>query len=113
MGSDRIRRGTLNENDMIAADRKLPRVASARLLKDHIFEVIWSKGDRRGKSDVVNLLVLINSFKVFRSLRNKITLERLVAEQARQAAQAALTTQFDNTSRWSPSHLPQRVRSHL
>ena len=102
---------------MITADRNLPKLASAKLLKDHIFEVIWSKGDRRGKSDIVNLLVLINSFKVFKPLRNNrallesvhivddgvaigfgdsdgvevpaITLERLVAEQTMRAAQAA------------------------
>jgi hypothetical protein len=102
---------------MVTDERKLPKLASAKLLKDHIFEVIWSKGDRRGKSDVVNLLVLIDSFKVFKPLRNNhtllesvhivddgvaigfggsdgvevpaITLERLVAEQTMRAAQAA------------------------
>ena len=107
----------MNGNDkIISVDRSLPKLAGAKLLKDHIFEVLWSKGDRRGKTDFVNLLALIDAFTIFKKLRKNrallesvhivydgaaigfgdkndfevaaITIERLVAEQTMRETQA-------------------------
>ena len=58
-------------NKIIRVDRSLPKLARAKLLKDHMFEVLWSKGDRCGKTDLVNLLALIDAFTVFKGLRRK------------------------------------------
>jgi hypothetical protein len=58
----------------------MPLIAGVRPLRaeDKLIEVIWANGNRRGRTDVVDLSPLIDTHRFYRPLRNDPALFRTV-----------------------------------
>ncbi len=48
----------------------LPRISEIQALPDFRLAIAWTEGSRRGRTDVVDLAPVINTYKVYRPLRN-------------------------------------------
>ncbi len=48
----------------------LPRISEIQALPDFRLAIAWAEGSRRGRTDVVDLAPVINTYKVYRPLRN-------------------------------------------
>jgi hypothetical protein len=59
----------MSANDIIDTGIPLPRISSVRALTPFNVLVTWSAGSRVGRSEVVDLTPIINTYKIFRPLR--------------------------------------------
>jgi len=48
----------------------LPRISEIQALPDFRLAIVWAEGSRRGRTDLVDLAPVINTYKVYRPLRN-------------------------------------------
>jgi hypothetical protein len=61
----------MSASDIIDSGTILPSMAMAQPLLGFALRVVWNKGDRTGREDVVDLRPVINSYKVYRPLRDE------------------------------------------
>jgi hypothetical protein len=59
----------MNANEMIDTGIAIPRIAKIWVVGDLCLEVLWAEGARAGKTDEIDLSPAINSYKVYRPLR--------------------------------------------
>ena len=48
----------------------LPRISEIRALPDFRLAIVWAEGSRTGRADFVDLAPVINTYKLYRPLRN-------------------------------------------
>jgi hypothetical protein len=48
----------------------LPRISKIRALSDFYLSIVWAEGSRSGRTDSVDLAPVINTYKLYRPLRN-------------------------------------------
>ena len=48
----------------------LPRICEIQALPDFRLAIVWAEGSRRGRTELVDLAPVINTYKVYRPLRN-------------------------------------------
>jgi hypothetical protein len=58
------------ENEIIDSGVPAPRISNIRIGTYFHLEVTWAEGERAGRTDYVDLLPAIDSYKVYRPLRN-------------------------------------------
>src|SRR5215510_14297578 len=54
----------------------LPRISEIRALPDFRLAIVWAAGSRTGRADFVDLAPVINTYKLYRPLRNNEELFR-------------------------------------
>jgi hypothetical protein len=59
----------MNANEAVDSGIPIPRIAGILGIKDLCLEVLWAEGARAGKTEGINLSAAINSYKVYRPLR--------------------------------------------
>jgi hypothetical protein len=60
----------MSENEFIDSGIPAPRIGGIRVGPDYHLEVTWDEGERAGRTDCVDLLPAISSYKFYRPLRN-------------------------------------------
>jgi hypothetical protein len=66
--------GSMTENEFIDSSIPTPRISNIRVGDDYHLEITWANGERAGRSDYVDLSPAINSYKLYRPLRNNESL---------------------------------------
>lgn len=61
----------MSVSDVIDTATTLPSMALAQPLPGFVLRVVWGEGDRAGREDLVDLKPAINSYKVYRPLRDE------------------------------------------
>jgi hypothetical protein len=64
----------MTENEFIDSGIPSPRISNIRIGPNYHLEVTWAAGERVGRTDYVDLSPAINSYKVYRPLRNNKSL---------------------------------------
>jgi hypothetical protein len=64
----------MTENEFIDSGIPSPRISNIRIGPNYHLEVTWAEGERAGRTDYVDLSPAINSYKVYRPLRNNESL---------------------------------------
>src|SRR5260370_41173986 len=68
--------GSMNEidNTLFGVDGLMPRIGSVRAIDSENVLIKWAEGARAGRKEAVNLLPLIDNFKLYHPLRRNKTL---------------------------------------
>ena len=64
----------MSANDIVDTGIPLPRISEVLALAPFTVRVTWAEGSRAGRSEVVNLGPIINTYKIFRPLRKDVGL---------------------------------------
>src|SRR5436309_2194135 len=62
----------MSETDIVSTGIKLPRIGEVQCVdgRRRVISITWGKGPREGRTDLVDLSPLIDTFKFYRPLRN-------------------------------------------
>src|SRR5215475_5574568 len=62
--------GSMSATEFEDTGAPLPRISEIRSLPDFRLAIVWAQGSRTGRADFVDLAPVINTYKLYRPLRN-------------------------------------------
>src|SRR5581483_8939648 len=69
---------TMNAIARLELTIQMPKVAAVEVIDHLVIRVQWSEGTRQNRSDVVDLSPMINTFRLYRPLRDNEALFRTI-----------------------------------